>query len=254
MGARTGQDYIDRLGASNPTIEIHGETLTGPVPEHPAFRNVVNTYAQLYDLQHDPKLRDVMTYESPTTGDRVGRSFMAPRTEGDLVARRGMMKTWANHSMGMLGRSGDYLNSSLMALSEASDWFTQADPAFGANIKSYYEKVREEDLLTTHTLVPPQANRSQGAAQQKGGSLTAKIVKEDDNGIVVRGARLLATIGPISDELLVFPSTVLKGTPDDAPYSFAFAISSDTPGLKYICRESMDYGRSHFDHPLGSRF
>ena len=254
MGARTGQDYIDRLGASNPTIEIHGETLTGPVPEHPAFRNVVNTYAQLYDLQHDPKLRDVMTYESPTTGDRVGRSFMAPRTEGDLVARRGMMKTWANHSMGMLGRSGDYLNSSLMALSEASDWFTQADPAFGANIKSYYEKVREEDLLTTHTLVPPQANRSQGAAQQKGGSLTAKIVKEDDNGIVVRGARLLATIGPISDELLVFPSTVLKGTPDDAPYSFAFAISSDTPGLRYICRESMDYGRSHFDHPLGSRF
>jgi 4-hydroxyphenylacetate 3-monooxygenase len=31
-------------------------------------------------------------------------------------------------------------------------------------------------------------------------------------------------------------------------------IPNDTQGLKFICRESVDYGRSHFDHPLGSRF
>ena len=49
-----------------------------------------------------------------------------------------------------------------MALSEARGWFAQADPAFGENIRRYYEKVREQDLLTTHTLIPPQANRSVG--------------------------------------------------------------------------------------------
>jgi 4-hydroxyphenylacetate 3-monooxygenase len=44
--------------------------------------------------------------------------------------------------------------------------------------------------------------------------------------------------------------------PGDAPerYSFAFAIPNDTPDLTYLCRESFDLGRSHFDHPLGSRF
>jgi 4-hydroxyphenylacetate 3-monooxygenase len=47
---------------------------------------------------------------------------------------------------------------------------------------------------------------------------------------------------------------VLKATPEDEPYAYAFAIPCDTPGLKFICRESFDYGRSHFDHPLGSRF
>ena len=142
-----------------------------------------------------------------------------------------------------------------MALGEAQRWFAQADPAFGENIRRYYEKVREEDLLTTHTLIPPQANRSVGAAQQVDGrTLGAHVVTEDDNGIVIRGARMLATIGPIADELLVFPSTVLKGTPEDAPYSFAFAINCDAPGLRFVCREGMDYGRSHFDHPLASRF
>ena len=254
MGARTGSDYIERLGSTSPTIQIHGETVTSNVPDHPAFAGIVKTYAQLYDLQHDPELRDVMTYTSPSTGEPVGRSFMVPRTADDLRSRREMMSVWANYSGGTLGRTADYLNSALMALSEAGPWFARADPAFADNIRRYYEMVREQDLLTTHTLVPPQANRSQSASQQLGGNLTARIVDEDDNGITVRGARLLATIGPIADELLVFPSTVLRGTPEDAPYSFAFAIPCDAKGLRFICRESMDLGRSPFDHPLGSRF
>jgi 4-hydroxyphenylacetate 3-monooxygenase len=255
MGARTGAEYIERLGASHPTIEIGGEEVTGGIPDHPAFRNVVQTYAELYDLQHAPDSRDVLTYESPTTGDRVGTSFLVPRTQEDLVKRREGYTRWARHSLGTLGRTGDYLNSALMALSEAQGYFEQADASFGANIRAYYEKVREEDLLTTHTLIPPQVNRTLGAAQQVDGrALGAHVVSQDDNGIVVHGARMLATIGPIADELLVFPSTVLRGTPEDAPYSFAFAINCDAPGLRFVCRESMDHGRSHFDHPLGSRF
>ncbi|HLH67400.1 MAG TPA: 4-hydroxyphenylacetate 3-monooxygenase, oxygenase component [Solirubrobacteraceae bacterium] len=254
MGARNGSEYIERLAASRPTVQIHGETVSEGIPDHPAFRNVVRTYARLYDMQHDPKLRDLLTYESPSSGERVGTSFMVPRTREDLERRRAMMAIWARESHGMLGRTGDYLNSCLMALSEAGDWFAQADAAFAENVRRYYELVREQDLLLTHTLIPPQANRSVSGAQQQGGALAARIVSEDDSGIVVRGARLLATIGPTADELLVFPSTVLRGRPEDAPYSFAFAIPCDAPGLRFLCRESADHGRSHFDHPLASRF
>jgi 4-hydroxyphenylacetate 3-monooxygenase len=254
MPARTGRDYVERLAATRPHVTIAGETVGEGIPSHPAFRNVVASYSSLYDLQHVPELRDVMTFESPTTGDRVGMSFLVPRTREDLARRRQMMKTWADTSFGMLGRTGDYLNSQIMALSEAGSWFAQADPAYGENMRRYYERVREHDLLLTHTIITPQANRSETAQQQLGGSIAARVVGEDDNGIVVRGARLLATIGPIADELLVFPSTVVRNTPEDAPYAFAFAVACDTPGVRFICRESFDYGRSHFDHPLGSRF
>jgi 4-hydroxyphenylacetate 3-monooxygenase len=249
MGARTGSEYVERLAASSPTVFVHGERLEGGISEHPAFRNLVRTYAELFDLQHAEP--ETMTYESPTSGERVGMSFLVPRTPEDLVRRREMFKRWADRSLGTLGRTGDYLNSSLMAMSEAGEWFAQADPDYGENIRRYYEHVREQDLLLTHTLIPPQANRSQGGGQQLGGSLTAHVVDRDDSGITVRGARLLATIGPIADELLVFPSTVLRGGPDDEPYSFAFAVPCDAPGLRFICRESLDYGRGH---PLASRF
>jgi len=254
MPARTGAEFLDRLATARTHVEIQGETLTGGVATHPAFRNVVRSYAELFDMQHDPAYRDVLTYPSPLTGDPVATSFLIPRTEADLTKRRLAFKAWAGQSLGMLGRTGDYLNSALMALASAADWFGQADAGFARNVVAYYEKVREEDLLCTHTLIPPQANRAVSGSQQGAGALMAHVVREDDNGVVVRGARMLATIGPFADELLVFPSTVLRGTEEDKPYSFAFAVPSDAPGLRYIAREPLDYGRAHFDHPLGSRF
>lgn len=254
MAARNGKEFLERLSQSRPHVEIQGETVSENIQDHPAFRNVVRTYAELYDLQHDPAHKDVLTYTSPTSGEPVATSFLTPKTHDDLVRRRKAFKTWADHSHGMLGRTGDYLNSSLMNLAAAADWFAQADPAFGENIRRYYEKVREEDLLCTHTLIPPQVNRAQTGNAQAGGKLSARVVKEDDNGIVVRGARMLATIAPFADELLVFPSTLLRGTPEDKPYSFAFAVPNDAKGLRYIARESLDYDRPRHDHPLASRF
>ena len=252
MGARTGQEYLERLAQARPSVEFNGETIAGPVTEHPGLRAVARTYAELYDLQHDPGLREVLTYESPTSGERVGTSFLVPTCAEDLERRRAGFRAWATHSLGFLGRTGDYLNSSLMCLSQAGEWFAQADARFGENVGRYYEMVREQDLLTTHTLIPPQANRAGGPGQVVDGrALNAHVVDQDDNGIVVRGARMLATLGPIADELLVFPSVVLRGTPEDEPYSFAFAINCDARGLRFICREGLDYQR---DHPLGGRF
>ncbi len=254
MGARTGAEYAERIAEAAITVEIHGERTTGKVAEIPAFRNVMQTYAGLYDLQHDPDLRDVMTYDSPTSGERVGMSFLEPESQDDLIRRRSMMEVWARSSNGMLGRTGDYLNAAIMAMAGASEWFAQADPAFGANIRAYYEHVREHDLLLTHTLIMPQANRSKTVSEQADPYLAARIVEETDNGVVIRGARMLATIGPIADELVVMPSTVIRGSADDAPYAYAFAIPTSTPGLRFLCRESFDLGRSRFDHPLGSRY
>jgi 4-hydroxyphenylacetate 3-monooxygenase len=164
-----------------------------------------------------------------------------------------MMKRWADYSCGMLGRSPDYLNRGLMAFAAASEYMGDSDPRFAENIRGYYEYVREHDLCLTYTLVNPQPNRAVGPAMQADPGLAAAVVKETGRGVVVRGARMLTTL-PVSDEIMVFPSTVLRGGPDDAPYAFAFAISTATPGLRFICRESFDYGRGPLDHPLGSRF
>ena len=253
MGIRTGQQYLNDLDSARRDLWIDGEAVQGKITEHPAFRNVTRSVAHLYDMQHDPQLQKEMTYTSPSTGNLVGLSFMQPHTKEDLVRRRTMMQHWARYAHGMMGRAPDYLNSELMAIAAAAPFFEKQDPRFGENIRKYYEYVRENDLCLTHTLILPQSNRSVTAAHLADPYLAARVVKKTSEGVIIRGARMLATL-PLADEILVFPSTVIRNTEEDRPYAFAFALPLSTPGLRLICRESFDYGRSKFDHPLGSRF
>ena len=76
MAARSGSEFLGRLAAARVHVEIQGETLTGGVAAHPAFRNVVRSFAELYDMQHDPAYRDILTYPSPTTGEPVATAFL----------------------------------------------------------------------------------------------------------------------------------------------------------------------------------
>ena len=144
MPARTGAQYIANLKENGPEVYLHGERVKD-VTTHPALRGGVESLARLYDMQHDPAIRDEMTYLSPTTGDRVGTSFIMPRTMEDLDARRVMMRHWARATFGMMGRSPDFMNVNIMAMAAAGDYFGQNRPEFRDNINNYYEHVREND-------------------------------------------------------------------------------------------------------------
>ena len=250
MGARRGKDVIQKL-KEQPVELWHRGKRVADVTVEPGLANGAASLAELYDLQwEDP---DTMLFDSPTTGDKVGRSYLIPRTKEELMSVGAMMMRWTRHTMGMMGRAPDYINRAISAYAGGADFLAKQDARFGENIRRYHEYARENDLCLTHTLINPQANRAVGAAQQADPFLAARVKKETDAGIVVKGARMLATL-PISDEIMVFPSTLLKGGEEDAPYAFGFAIPNSTPGLKFICRESVDYGRSRYDHPLGARF
>ena len=255
MPARTGAEYIKVLHDNPAEVYLNGKKIKD-VTTHPGLRNGVQTMAKLMDMQHDARLRDEMTYESPTTGDRVGLSFITPRTLEDLERRRVMMHHWARTTCGMMGRSPDFMNVNMMAMAAAGDYFGQNRPEFKQNMQNYYEYIRENDSVLTHTLLNLQRNRAPGATPLEDRTdIALSVVKETDAGIIVHGARVLATLAPLSEEIALYPTTSHM-LPDNAPSptSFAFAIPCNTPGLKFQCRESFDHNRSHYDHPLGSRF
>ncbi|PKB62931.1 MAG: 4-hydroxyphenylacetate 3-monooxygenase, oxygenase component [SAR202 cluster bacterium Io17-Chloro-G1] len=255
MPIRTGAEYVQRLQERHPEVYLRGERIDD-VTTYPSLRNGGATMAKLYDMQHDAEFRDDMTYVSPSSGESVGASFIIPKSIGDLEHRRRMMAHWAKASFGMMGRTPDFLNVSLMAMAQAGDYFAQNRPEFKDNIQNYYEYVRENDLVLTHTLVNLQRTRSTTTTPLVDTTGVAlAVTKETDDGLIVNGARVLATLGPLSDEIAVYPARSHR-LPDGSErrYSFAFALPSATKGLRYLCRESYDLERSNFDHPLGSRF
>ncbi|NYV68409.1 4-hydroxyphenylacetate 3-monooxygenase, oxygenase component [Bacillus sp. Gen3] len=251
MPAKTGKQYIERLQKANNNVYIHGERVKD-VTVHPAFKNVIQSMAKLYDLQYEKA--DKMLYTSPSSGEQVGMTFLQPKSIDDLIARREAITEWAKVSGGMMGRSPDYLNAEVMAMGAAYDFFSEGDPLLVENAKNYYEYARENDISLTHTLIHPQVNRAKAQHEQKDANVALHLVEKNKDGIIVDGIRLLATQGGITDEILVFPSTVKKAGELDDPYSLAFAIPNNTPGLKFISRESFDYGKNQWDHPLSSRF
>jgi 4-hydroxyphenylacetate 3-monooxygenase len=253
MPARTGQEYITGLTERPREVWIDGERVQD-VTTHPALCNGVRSVAALYDMQHDPELREEMTYASPTTGQPVGLSFLVPQSIADLERRRTMMARWAWASCGMMGRSPDFLNVLLTAWAGAADYFAQNRPEFKHNVLTYYEFIREHDVTLTHALVNLQRRRTPATVDTLSEDVALTVVRETDAGIVVRGSRLLATLGPIADELAIYHAGNHRLGAEARRQSFAFAIPCDTPGLTFLCRESFDLGRSHFNHPLGSRF
>ena len=253
MPARTGEEYIAGLRDRPREVWIDGEKVKD-VTTHPGLRNGVLGVAALYDMQHDPTLREEMTFASPSTGDPVGLSFQIPRTEKDLIRKREMMSQWAWASCGMMGRSPDFMNSIFTAWAGSADYFAQDRPEFKKNVLNYHEFLRENDVTLTHALVNLQRSRTPAAADNLAEEVALTAVKQTDAGLVVRGSRVLATLGPISDEIAIYPVASHRLADDDWKHSFSFSIPCDTPGVKFLCRQSLDQGRSHFDHPLGSRF
>ncbi|WP_047985584.1 4-hydroxyphenylacetate 3-monooxygenase, oxygenase component [Ornithinibacillus californiensis] len=251
MPAITGKEYIERIDHLKTNIWVDGKPVEEKLSEHTAFKGIIESQASLYDLQHDKALKDTMTYTSPTSGQQVGISFLQPKTKEDLIKRRKMTQQWALATNGMMGRSPDYMNSVIMALASSADFLRGKENCFPERLIAFYEYARENDLSLTHSFVNPQVNRAQFFWEDTDDEpIAAKVVERNGEGIIVKGARLLATRGGITDEIAVFSA----GGIQDKANGFAFSIPSNQKGLKFICRESFVYGDSTFNYPLSSRY
>src|SRR5206468_8816 len=233
MAARTGAEYMKGLQAQEREVWLRGERVKD-VTTHPGLANGVRAIASLYDLQHE--LPDEMTYVSPTSGERLGLSFIIPRTREDLARRGAMMLRWARTTCGMMGRSPDFMNVTFAAWAAAASYFARGRPEFGDNIRRYYEYISERDLTLTHSLINLQRSRTASGVFNLEEGTALQVVRETDAGIVVRGARILATLGPLSDEIAVYSPRVARHTETHSPFALNFAIPCATPGLKFLCR------------------
>ena len=248
---RSGQDYIKGLQAqAKKNVWIAGRKIDDVVAD-PHFKRPVATLAELYDLQCSPQ-HGVKMSAGGTGSEAYGLSFLIPSRTEDIVDRRNAMAVWANATFGMVGRSPDYCNTVLMSFQETG-FFQQAGADFDKNLSNYYEYCRTNDLFLTHAIVNPQTDRSKTFGRAGKPARSPWHCQQKQRGLIVRGAKMLATHGPTADELIVYPlpGSVMPGEEKNTHSLSAFP--TDTPGLKFICREPFDDGHlmSPWDHPLG---
>ncbi|MEM2058543.1 MAG: 4-hydroxyphenylacetate 3-hydroxylase N-terminal domain-containing protein [Thermoproteota archaeon] len=248
MGARTGQEYLERLRENPPRVFLGKEEIKDPIL-HPAFRGAARTIAHLYDLQHQEGRKDYMLFEE--NGELYSTQFLLPRTHDDLRKRFLTHMTFARATLGLMGRTTDFLGAMLSGFYLGRDYLGE----FADNVANYYFYVREHDLFLTHALVDPPLDRSKPPWEQKSPYGALRVVGKERGGVIVRGAKLLATAAPYADEVFVWPFIPLGNYDKEKGGEFAigFAIPTNAENLVFICREP--YGtQGEFDHPLASRF
>jgi 4-hydroxyphenylacetate 3-monooxygenase oxygenase component len=250
VAARTGQQFLDGLRGDAREIWLNGEKITHPL-DHPQLEAAARSMAAVYDLQHEHA--DEMLAPSPDDGRLVNVTHLIPRSREDLERRRRAVELTASATAGLMGRTPDYLNVTFACFAGRSDVWARRDNQRGAaNLVAYQKLMRDLDLSTTHSIMNPQVDRTKPEAEQAAGEVALHKVAETADSIVVRGARMLATLAPYADELTIYPGSDIR--PQDGNYALAFAIPMGTPGLKFICRDSYAKRRDAFDYPLSSRF
>ncbi|CRM34546.1 4-hydroxyphenylacetate 3-hydroxylase [Pseudomonas sp. WP001] len=250
MGIRSGKEFIAGLKENRRDVWVNGVQVSD-VTTHPAFRGAVKQLAELYDTQHDPELQDKVTYVVPSTGQRAGMAFHPAQNVEDLTKRREAYKVWAETNFGLMGRSPDFMNVTLLAFWEARDTFAEGGQQYADNVERYYEYIRDNDLFLSHALITPQNDRSKQSSQM--GNMHLRVVRESAEGIYVSGARMIATLGPVSDEMVMYNLPSFKAGDED--HALVFAVPTHIEGLRQICRDPYYVeGRTSFDHPLSTRF
>ncbi len=253
MAARTGEQFLEGLRDGR-EVWLEGERVED-VTTHPKMARMAKTLAGIYDLQHSPENHEKMTFKSPTSGEPVALSYLVPETQEDLLRRRSAMEIVAQSCHGMLGRTPDYVNIQITASRQLAHLYGLNDKRHGDNLRSYHEYVRERDLCLTHAFGHPQVNRALTLAELPDPYTAVGVIDRTSEGVVVRGAKLLATLAPFADE--IFAPVYRPLRPDmeeDRKYCIGFALPVATPGLKFICRPSHDLGRPLADYPLSGQY
>jgi 4-hydroxyphenylacetate 3-monooxygenase len=229
-------------------VYIDGERVAD-VTEHPAFRNSARSIARLYDALHDESLRETLV-GTDRFGIETHKFFKPSYSADELVAARDAIAAWARLTYGFMGRSPDYKAAFMATLGAAPDFY---EP-FESNAIDWYRRYASEGMFLNHVLINPPIDRSKAVHEVEDVYLHA--VAERDDGVVVNGAKMLATGSALTHATFVAQNAAVQleeGKAED--FALVFIAPMDTPGMKLISRRSYEESASSpWDHPLSSRF
>ena len=245
---QTGAEYLESLNDGR-EVFIYGERVKN-VTEHPAFRNTSRMIARLYDALHDPKRRDKLLLPTDTgSGGKTHAFFKAPKTQDELIAGRNAIAEWAKITYGWIGRSPDYKAAFLATLGANADFY---DP-YQENARRWYKFSQERVPFINHAIIHPPVDRDRPPNEVA--DVCAHVEKETDAGIVVSGAKVVATGSVLTNYTFVAHHGLIPL--QDKSFAVVFMVPTNAPGVKFICRTSYEMTStamgSPFDYPLSSR-
>ena len=237
MALMTGEQYIESIRAMKMEVYMFGKRIESPVDD-PILRPSLNSVRMTYDLAQDPEYRDLMTAQSPFTGERVNRFTHIHESTDDLIRKVKMQRLLGQKTAACFQRcvGMDAFNAVYSSTYEIDEKY---GTHYHKNFVDFLTYVQKNDLTVDGAMTDPKGDRSKAPHEQEDPDLFLRVVERRDDGIVVRGAKAHQTGALNSHEIIVMP-TIAMG-PDDRDYAVSFAVPMNAPGIfMVIGRQSCD--------------
>lgn len=241
----TGKEYLTSL-LDDRQIYICGERIKD-ITIHPAFRNSIASIAQLYDALHSSENHDILCWDTDTNNGGYTHKFFRFATSSDEIRQqRDAIAEWSRYSYGWMGRTPDYKAAFCCALGAYPEFYG----SFADNAKTWYKNIQESCSYFSHAIANPPIDRHNPTSH------FIKIEKETDAGVIVSGAKGMATNSALAHyNFIVGTARDTENSPD---FTFMFIVPMNADGAKLISRTSYELAASvtssPFDSPLSSRF
>ncbi len=240
MPLMTAEEYLVSLAKTRPTVYVDGERI-GSFVDHPLIRPAINITAKMYAMAQDPDYEGVLTATSHLSGQKISRFNHIYQSTEDLQKALSMLRL-TNQAVGACNMR--CLTKEL--INPLYDVTYEIDQACGSDyhrrFKDYLCFIQEKDLMASAGVTDPKGDRRLRPAKQFDPDLYLRVVRKDEKGIIVRGAKMHQTGALTAHFLNVVPTTVMGE--DEKDYAVAFATPSDSPGLIHVFgRHALDERR-----------
>ncbi|MBC7344205.1 MAG: 4-hydroxybutyryl-CoA dehydratase, partial [Clostridia bacterium] len=226
----TAEDYLQSIEALNLEIYAFGKRRKNSVDD-PLFRPHINAVAKTYELSCQPEHEDLMLATSHLTGQRISRFNHIHQSREDLLKKVKMLRM-INHKTGCCIQRC----AGMDALNAAYSVTYEIDQQYGTNyherLKEYLLMVQEKNLVVIGAMTDVKGDRSLSPGEQADKDLYLHVVGQNEQGIVVRGAKAHLTGVTSAHEVMVFPTVNLKEK--DKEYAVVFSLPINTPGIIYV--------------------
>src|SRR2546421_1530901 len=240
---KSGSEHLESL--KDGRVVYVGSERIDDVTSHPAFRNGARSMAAIYDLKRaDP------AFSFAEGKERYSAYFLRAKTREELQQRTSLHRAIAAMSHGLLGRSPDHVSSFVTGMAMNASVFGP----YAENLVRYYEHMRAQDIYGVYAVIPPQAARNpEFYVKQNIPVPTLRVVREDDDGVVISGMKMLATGAVFANDIWI--GNLIPLAPNQLPESITCAIPVNAPGVTLWSRKPFErYAPCEFENPLAWRF
>lgn len=235
MPITSGAEYIESLRGRDIKVYLFGELVKEPV-DHPMIRPSINAVAETYDIANNEP--EIGSSHSSLTDRKVNRFLHIAESAQDLVNQNRMQRklgqltgTCFQRCVGM-----DALNSLYSTTFEIDGKYSTS---YHKRLVEFIKLIQTENLVVGGAMTDVKGDRSLSPSQQDDPDLFVHVVKEDEKGVYISGAKAHQTGCINSHWIMVMPTMRLR--PEDKEYAIVGAVPADAKGITYI------YGRQSCD-------